>query len=75
MLTNCHCLGAPVGGDPLISSSSSSSEDEADKKGSSVDKKKKKKKQKSDYSGEIEIPNLSEENDMDEVDVSYQKKA
>lgn len=61
-----------MAGDPPLTSSSSS-EDEADKKESDEDKTKKKKKKKrknGDYSGEIEIPNLSEENEMEEVDVS-----
>ena len=49
-------------GVPGLTSSSSSSEDEKDKE-------KKKRKKTCVCSGEIEIPNLSEENDLDEIDV------
>ena len=75
--------GAPVGvtKDPSPSPAPSSSEEDtedkedAEEKNEGGEKKKKKKKKnnknknKGDYSGEIEIPNLSEENEVDEIDV------
>jgi len=71
--------GAPVGvaeKDPSPSSSSSEedtedkdNEEEKKKETGEKKKKKKKKKNKGDYSGEIEIPNLSEENEVEEIDV------
>lgn len=53
------CVGSPLKGTraPTAKNPEDSSDSEAEE-------------EVKEYSGEIEIPNLSEENDMDEVDVS-----